>query len=1721
MSLHVLNAGTGYQYYTSETASADVLRDKDRQLGDYYTAHGLPPGRWIGSGIAALGLSGNVTEEQMANLYGQGLHPERERVVAEKLAAGWTQENAEKAAKLGRAYYKYEAKNTVLGGLIREREDAFMRMNHRPPNALEKKNIRATEAAILFRSEHGRNPVNKEELGRFITSQLRPQQEAVAGFDLTFTPVKSVSVLWAVGGEDARKLVEQAQDFAVASTIEFLEKHAIATRKGTNGIAQESIESGVIAASFRHYDSREGDPNIHDHVVIANKVQDSNGHWKTIDSKLLHRMAVAASEHYNAAGQRFLQERGVKFLARETEPGKQPVMEIDGIAPELIKLFSKRSQSIAPILNTLVDDYETRRGHAPNPAALLKLAQAANLETRPEKSHAKSLEEHGEGWVEEAHTEVDPIQLQRAMEFILTGEHQTTTATLDMDAAIVEIMAEVTDKRSTFSAQHVLAQAERWTKEHEAAHGLLPADTAAAITATALDTHAISLTPANPYSDFKPLNIAFGDNTFEHATTARYTSAAIIKDENYLIRAGRREVIPAASMENFDAAVDHYNNLVAAGEKHALDPAQLALAREFATSPQLLSVGLGAAGTGKSTVMALVKDAVDMAGGNVIALGPSAVAAGVLGEELGITATTIDMFVLASGPTGRKDLRVTPGTVVIIDEAGMAGTAKLARAVETVEAGGGVVRLVGDPYQHSAVQAGGAMSLLVSELGATELDTVHRFRTIDADGNNVVNAGEAAASQALRVPVAGEANPFQWYLDNGRIKAGDAATMEALAFTRWQSLTNENKPAIIMANTNDQARRLSEQAQTYRHHTGHIDATTPGVELRDGTTARAGDIIVTRLNDRKRITTNGLGTVRNGDLWEVDKTHADGTLSVTHQGTGGRIRLPADYIQANVHLGYALTGNRGQGMTKEHGIPLADSATTRSAMYPNLTRGKYSNELFLILAPGETRDEALAKIAANHGIEESAHAAMASEYARINDLGAMAAQYRHVDAIANTLRMEHLAREVLGDAAGEFTTAESFGAVATHLARAEDLGWDPAVLLKSAYEMREFETAEDNAAVLAWRIETLMDQAPGLISAREGKRPLAGLTDAQLAAQLAAAEARTVEAETVLATDRTMHGPHPENHWTNRTFGHLSDQALETRLSNARLQARTDIIINDPKAARKNAWEIRTLTNEIKIRAGLPPEQWAAETVARGSGMRAYGRPDAGHKERLWQAKNIAAALRAEERYRTHTPLRSLEDARPAVTDGLPGWLAPARAVQDQRTPEIWAAHLSERRALLAARHYETGHQLALETPDWAQALGPVPAREDLNQAWRETAAEIHAFRIQYKVPETETTPVPERFREQELGADLHTRAVTMSQASHNSHPAAAEQLHAAAAEATRTAAHAHAGPSAAKMLSDMERREQTQEAAQPPAAPSHSAEPASTTEAPERRGPEAGMDRAGTQVIAPPAPQRTPTVHLEQEQRPLEQAPAAARSEAKETMSAAQQPETAAAPTLFTDPQRHTHSAAESPTGQQTSTAAAAVPAPADQRAPDKQTPVPATKPARLPLLQAQADGTHKINPEWETERIVAARKAHESSAAATDQGATEQQRNLQRQAAIQQEAQGRLRAAQEQQAQQRAAAQRQRETERLVPGVAGQPAAVQQRALERARAEQARQEQQRAIEQNRQRAAAEQQRQDARQRAEQQRVQEQQRRSQAEQVRQAEARQLRRQAEMGGPEL
>jgi conjugative relaxase-like TrwC/TraI family protein len=1070
MTMHILSAGDGYAYYTSETATGDVKREAGQELGDYYTAEGNPPGVWVGSGLAALGVSGTVTEEQMKALFGEGLHPDAEQMIAAAQGEGKTAEEAIELAKLGRGYYSYKQGTTDLREQITTGYTDFARVNHREPNAEERRVIRVREGAQAFRTAKGRQPADKEELGRFITAATRPTQQAVAGFDLVFSPAKSVSTLWGLGDNETRKAIEQEHEAAISDTIGYLEREAIATRAGTNGVAQIDVEGGLIATRFRHYDSRNGDPQLHDHLVVANKVKGVDGKWRTIDSKLLHRQGVAASEFYNQRVMDRVTDRlELATELREVTPGKRPVVEIAGIDERLTTGFSTRSAGIKAAMVQLESDYRATHGRSPDTKARIALAQQATLDTRPQKLHARALSDLRTLWRAQAVN----LAGDRAVGGILQDAqaharnddtHTGPPKSISIEEASAQVVETVSEHHAVWGPHTIEAETRRYIQA-ERSKGNTVQGTVEAVTKHALDADSVTVTPPAPHGAFQPLTRRDGTSIYEHKGRQLLTSKSILAAEDTLLDAARTRTVQPVSRDVFDR--------IAAKEGRHLDDGQRELARQFATSSTRLVVGSGPAGTGKTTALRVFAQAVEAQGGKVIGLAPSASAAAVMKDAMGIDARTVHSFTFQKGSLAdlqQQQDRITgldlnPGDVIVVDEAGMAGTTNLARVTRIAELHGAHVRLIGDDRQLSAVEAGGALRLLENEVGSVKLDQVHRFS----------NKEEAEATKLLRDP-ATTGDPFAWYVKNERVTGGNVDRMTGEVFSGWQADTNAGLHSVMLAQQNATVAELNARAQAFRMSQGIVTG-KESVQLRDDLAAYAGDTVVTRVNNSELKVSGGRDVVKNGDLWTVEKAHRDGTLTVNNQGTGGRITLPKDYVQNSVELGYASTIHRAQGLTADTAHVLADSSTNRELAYVGLTRGKQENHLYVETADAQPVSDVLDQIAKNADGMLSATETIRAEQARVVDLVTLIDQYGDVHERADVLRFEKIADQGLGvDVSATLREQESWGAVEAALRHSETAGMDPADTIRQAWTQRDMANAQDQGAVLASRISDNTDR---------------------------------------------------------------------------------------------------------------------------------------------------------------------------------------------------------------------------------------------------------------------------------------------------------------------------------------------------------------------------------------------------------------------------------------------------------------------------------------------------------------------------------------------------------------------------------------------------------------------------------------------------------------------
>ena len=242
------------------------------------------------------------------------------------------------------------------------------------------------------------DPVTGRPLGRLSIGKRSP----VAGFDITFSPPKSVSLMWAMGDQATRAVVEAVLAQAACEVISWAEDHVFRTRTGAQGARQEPVR-GVVASSWLHYESRSGDCQVHHHCVVLNRAQaQSGGAWRTLDSKALHPWVVALSERHTGVVEDLMTERfGVAWKETRAIAGRVAKREIEGVAPDLVAEFSRRTKAIEEVIAKEASEAEALRGRPLTSNELGVLHRAAWRETRPKKAH-RPLSEMTAEWVERA-----------------------------------------------------------------------------------------------------------------------------------------------------------------------------------------------------------------------------------------------------------------------------------------------------------------------------------------------------------------------------------------------------------------------------------------------------------------------------------------------------------------------------------------------------------------------------------------------------------------------------------------------------------------------------------------------------------------------------------------------------------------------------------------------------------------------------------------------------------------------------------------------------------------------------------------------------------------------------------------------------------------------------------------------------------------------------------------------------------------------------------------------------------------------------------------------------------------------------------------------------------------------------------------------------------------------------------------------------------------------
>lgn len=981
MSIRAVHAGEGYRYLLRSVATNDADPDATNtadnaestagseayspagqvESGDrlhaYYQAKGTPPGRWIGRGVAGLEsdtvtAGAQVTEDQMAALYGEGLHPDAD----ERIAAG----ESVKDVQLGRKFPVYSGGHAVLADLAAA-EKSFRNEHDRRPDEAERGELALSVGRTHFAASHdGQPPADGKEVIGWVNRLQDSTRQAVSGFDLTFSPVKSVSVLWGLADEATANVIAAAHHDAVAQALEWVQDNALFTRIGTGGIQQVTTD-GLVASEFTHFDTRGGDPDLHSHVLVANKVRVADtpaaraagavGQWKTIDSRALHEYATTASGVYNTALQQLLAERlGVEFTAVSKGPEASPVWEVAGVPRSLNEAFSSRRAGAKPVYEAMVADYVDKHGRQPSRRATYRLWQAAILETRDAKRPAESLSDLRGQWREHAQKIVPTATVDGLVHRVTrTAATRPAFSTGVVDQVAAEAIEVTLSRRATFKKSHLANSVNQLLHGYTFASDRDVHDARQQVVEAALTRMAVCLTPPEIRDLPTALTTEAGVGIDRRDNAEIYSTTAQLDRERAILTAADTPAPVFVPSADIDAALDRFT----ATRGFSLNTGQEAMARHLVTCGVQLSVAVGPAGTGKTTSMKLVTDLWKAQGRQVIGLAPSAAAAAVLAGDIGTGCHTIDALTHAWNQAGEAGLtgadraaklpvQIRACDMLLVDEAGMASTSRMADLVDIATATGAVIRMVGDPAQLDAVETGGMFRTLTHCPGVPELTEVMRFGD---------DAEMANASLAIR---AGDTTGLDVLFDRGWVTEGTAEQMLTGAVDGYLADVAAGRSSLCIASTNASVRAMNEMIQHARQAQGKVAETGPCTRLSDGLDAHIGDTVLARKNtllaDPNSDTTGGV-RVLNGQRLHVRAVRADGSLDTYDAQAKTCVHLPADYVAAHVQLGYASTAHRAQGATVDTTHAVVDPSMDRNAAYVSLTRHKQRVGVYVDTTP--------------------------------------------------------------------------------------------------------------------------------------------------------------------------------------------------------------------------------------------------------------------------------------------------------------------------------------------------------------------------------------------------------------------------------------------------------------------------------------------------------------------------------------------------------------------------------------------------------------------------------------------------------------------------------------------------------------------------------------------------------------------------------------------------
>ena len=585
--------------------------------------------------------------------------------------------------------------------------------------------------------------VNREKFAELLEGRIAGQQlgttrdgkvEHRPGWDITLSAPKSVSIMAEVAGD---KRLIKAHGAAVKVALAHVEKHMAATRIRAGGEVRREATGNLAIATFRHATSRAQDPQLHTHAVVINATQDKDGNWRSLEPRAFYQLQKEIGAIYR-------QElaHGVAALGYRIETAKDSLFEIAGVPEKAIDALSQRAAAI----DARLAERGTNRAEA---SAAEK--QIAALDTRDAKSHADHRSLRAD-WRATA----DANGFDKGARDRLIGEARERVKACEATAspellarqAVAWAAAKLSEREAVFAASTLAREAGDFAFG-KAGQGAIGA----------------AIAEAGKRGELVPRT--FLDR--RGAEFAGFTTPQAIATERTMLgleEAGRGMAqalaSPVAAARTIERAARQ-----SARSGYAWTEDQKRATADLLTSRDRVSAVQGYAGTAKTTtVLATYAREARRHGLAVTALAPTASAATVLGEALGLRGDTVARHLFA--PEVKK---AGKEAVWIVDEASMLSAHDMAKLMTRADKVGARLVLVGDVKQLGSVGAGAAFAQL-QQAGMATAKLAAVVRQTNADTREAVMASiEGHAGKALAALERSGGNVIEGATPEVRLKA--------------------------------------------------------------------------------------------------------------------------------------------------------------------------------------------------------------------------------------------------------------------------------------------------------------------------------------------------------------------------------------------------------------------------------------------------------------------------------------------------------------------------------------------------------------------------------------------------------------------------------------------------------------------------------------------------------------------------------------------------------------------------------------------------------------------------------------------------------------------------------------------------------------------------------------------------------------------------------------